>query len=148
MRSMSTARSMTLVVLLIVTAQAVAAQGTIRGVVTDSLLQRAPLQGATVVLQGAPQTAVTDRLGRFTLRDVPAGTYAIGFFHPSLDSLEASAPLKRVEVKDHESIEVHLGMPSANALSQVLCGKGLEPSSAVVFGIVRDAEGAAPLPGA
>ena len=79
-------------------ARPAAAQGTIRGVVTDSLISRGPLQGATVVLQGAPHTAVTDRLGRFVMRDVPAGSYAIGFFHPSLDSLEATAPVKRLEV--------------------------------------------------
>ena len=124
------------------------AQGTIRGVVTDSLLTRAPLQGATVILQGAPNTAVTDRLGRFVMRDVPAGTYTIGFFHPILDSLEATAPVKRVEVRDDATAIVALGMPTANTLSVALCGNDLEAASAVVFGIVRDAERGEPLPGA
>lgn len=133
--------------LLLVTASA-AAQGTIRGVVTDSLLTRAPLQGATVILQGAPNTAVTDRLGRFVMREVPAGTYSIGFFHPVLDSLEATAPVKRVEVRDDATAIVALGMPTANTLSNALCGRDLEAASAVVFGVVRDAEGGAPLPGA
>ena len=124
------------------------AQGTIRGVVNDSLLARAPLAGATVILQGAPNTAVTDRGGRFVMRDVPAGTYAIGFFHPMLDSLEATAPLRRVEVKDGETAVVTLGVPSANTLSLSFCGSALEPASAVVYGVVRDAEQGGALSGA
>lgn len=125
-----------------------AAQGVIRGVVTDSLLTRAPLQGATVILQGAPNTALTDRLGRFVMRDVPAGTYTIGFFHPVLDSLEATAPVKRVTVRDDATAIVALGMPTANTLSTALCGRELEAASAVVFGVAREAESGAPLPGA
>ncbi len=124
-----------------------AAQGTIRGVVFDSLMARAPLAGATVVLQGAPQTAVTDRNGRFVLRDVPAGTFGIGFFHPRLDSLEATAPLSRVTVADGATATVRLGMPTANSLAQALCGRALEPATAVVFGLATEAESGAPLPG-
>lgn len=129
-------------------ARPAAAQGTIRGVVTDSLISRGPLQGATVVLQGAPHTAVTDRLGRFVMRDVPAGSYAIGFFHPSLDSLEATAPVKRLEVANELTTTVALGMPTANTLSNALCGRDLERASSVVFGVVRDAERAEALAGA
>ena len=125
-----------------------AAQGTIRGVVNDSLVASGPLAGATVILQGAPNTAVTDRSGRFVMRDVPAGVFAIGFFHPMLDSLEASAPLRSVEVKDGETTIVTLGVPSANALSLSFCGRDLEPATAVVYGVVRDAEEGAPMPGA
>lgn len=124
------------------------AQGTIRGVVTDSLITRAPLEGATVILQGAPHTAVTDRLGRFVMRDVPAGSFTIGFFHPSLDSLEASAPVRRVVVEQGKTAIVALGMPTANSLSLSLCGKDLDRATSVVFGIVRDAERAQPLEGA
>jgi hypothetical protein len=124
------------------------AQGTIRGVVNDSLLSASPLAGATVILQGAPSSAVTDRLGRFVMRDVPAGSYTIGFFHPVLDSLEATAPLARVQVRDGETAVVTLGMPSANTLSLAFCGRALERETSVVFGLVRDAERAAPLGGA
>jgi hypothetical protein len=137
-----------MVALLIISARSLAAQGTIRGVVNDSLLSAAPLAGATVILQGAPNTAVTDRFGRFVMRGVPAGKYAIGFFHPVLDSLEASAPLGRVDVREGETSVVTLGMPSANALSLALCGRELEQSSSVVFGVVRDAERGEPLRGA
>ncbi len=129
-------------------ASALEAQGTIRGIVTDSLITRAPLEGATVILQGAPHTAVTDRLGRFVMRGVPAGQYAIGFFHPMLDSLEASAPLQRVTVDHDRTAIVALGMPTANSLSLALCGKDLERASSVVFGLVHDAERGASLAGA
>ena len=131
-----------------VSASDLTAQGTIRGVVNDSLVANGPLAGATVILQGAPNTAVTDRSGRFVMRDVPAGTFAIGFFHPVLDSLEATAPLRRVEVMNGETTIVTLGVPSANTLSLAFCGRDLEPASAVVYGVVRDAEQGAPMPGA
>jgi hypothetical protein len=116
--------------------------------VNDSLLSASPLVGATVILQGAPNTAVTDKFGRFVMRDVPAGRYGIGFFHPVLDSLEASAPLGRVEVRDGETSAVTLGMPSANTLSLAFCGRELERETSVVFGVVRDAERGEPLGGA
>ncbi|MCE9601773.1 MAG: carboxypeptidase-like regulatory domain-containing protein [Gemmatimonadetes bacterium] len=134
--------------LLAASARSLAAQGTIRGVVNDSLLSAAPLSGAMVILQGAPNTAVTDRFGRFVMRDVPAGRYAIGFFHPVLDSLEATAPLGRVEVRDGETSVITLGMPSANTLSLALCGRESEQATSVVFGVVRDAERGEPLGGA
>ncbi len=134
--------------LLLALANPAAAQGTIRGVVHDSLFGGAPLGGATIVLRGAPNTAVTDRMGRFVIRDVPAGTYQVGFFHPLLDSLEVSAPMRSVAVKDGETVLTALGMPTAASLSLALCGRELEPASSVVFGIVRDAEGEAPMEGA
>lgn len=136
------------VALLVIPTGSLGAQGTIRGVVNDSLLSRSPLAGATVVLQGAPNVAVTDRLGRFVMRDVPSGTYTIGFFHPVLDSLEATAPVRSVSVRNGETAIITLGVPTANALSLAFCGRGLEPATAIVYGVVRDAEQAAPLPGA
>lgn len=134
--------------MLAVATRSLSAQGTIRGVVNDSLLSAAPLSGAMVILQGAPNTAVTDRFGRFVMRDVPAGSYSIGFFHPVLDSLEATAPLGRVDVRNGVTSVVTLGMPSANTLSVALCGRDLEQATSVVFGVVRDAERGEPLRGA
>lgn len=127
---------------------ALAAQGTIRGIINDSLLSRAPLVGATVILQGAPNTATTDRQGRFVMREVPPGTHTIGFFHPILDSLEVTAPVQRVTVEHDKTVVVTLAMPTANSLSRLLCERDLEPASSVLFGIVRDAERGEPLPGA
>lgn len=121
------------------------AQGTIRGVVLDSLFARGPLAGATVMLQGAPQTAVSDKFGRFVLRDVPAGRYQVAFFHPILDSLEISAAPVAVDVRDGAAVPVTLGMPSVARVAAALCGSGIEPSTGVVFGVVRDAERAMPL---
>lgn len=115
-------------------------QGTIRGVVLDSLFARGPLAGATVMLQGAPQTAVSDKLGRFVLRDVPAGRYQVAFFHPILDSLEISAAPVAVDVRDGAAATVTLGMPSVARVAAALCGTGIETSTGVVFGVVRDAE--------
>ncbi|MCC7003136.1 MAG: carboxypeptidase regulatory-like domain-containing protein [Gemmatimonadaceae bacterium] len=135
-----------LALLLVVTSSgSLRAQGTIRGVVLDSLFARGPLAGATVMLQGAPQTAVSDKFGRFVLRDVPAGRYQVAFFHPILDSLEISAAPIAVDVRDGAAVPVTLGMPSVARVAAALCGTGLETSTGVVFGVVRDAERAMPL---
>jgi hypothetical protein len=70
------ARSRALVLvtgLLCVAAARAEAQAIVRGVVFDSLITRAPLENATVVVQGTAMTALTDRRGRFVLRDLAPG---------------------------------------------------------------------------
>lgn len=124
------------------------AQGVIRGVVLDSLITDRPLAGAQVVLQGTPQSAVTDAAGRFVIRDVPAGSWPVTFFHPVLDSLEISAPYQTVVVEDGRQALLTLGMPSARAMMVAWCEREPEASTALVFGTVRDAEAGAALPGA
>lgn len=125
-----------------------AGQSTVRGTVHDSLLTRAPLEGATVVLQGTTRSAVTDRRGRFEFRDLESGRYAIGFFHPALDSLEIGAPARFVEVGQGEVVEVALATPSVEGVSQLLCRRRAEPATTVLFGTVRSAEDDSLLEGA
>ena len=50
--------------------------GTIVGVITDAVTQ-APISGAQVVLQGTPMGALSNEAGRYTLNNVPVGTYQI-----------------------------------------------------------------------
>lgn len=124
------------------------AQAIVRGVVFDSLITHAPLANATVVVQGTTHTALTDRRGRFVLRDLAPGRYALGFFHPMLDSLDIAAPARLVDVGAAEQREVELATPSANGVSRLLCGRAAEASTAVLFGTLRAAEDGAPLLGA
>lgn len=125
-----------------------AGQAIVRGTVHDSLLTRAPLEGATVVLQGTTRSAVTDRRGRFEFRDLDRGRYAIGFFHPALDSLEIGAPARFVDVVPDSVVEVALATPSAEGVSRMLCGRMAETATTVLFGTVRSAEDDSALVGA
>lgn len=124
------------------------AGGTIRGTVFDSLLARGPLAGATVVLQGTDRTVLTDRRGRFEFTGLAAGRHLLGFFHPTLDSLDIAAPGRIVLLGAGELLEVTLGTPSPDGVSRLLCRRPAETATAVLFGTVRAAEDGAPLEGA
>ncbi len=127
------------------------AQGTVRGVVFDSLALR-PLAGAIVQLvpaEGANGTAgavPSDSLGRFVFADVPAGQYTIGFLHPVLDSLGVEAPMRELSVQGSTIVRADLAVPSAARLRLAICGVAAngEPH-AVVTGLVRDAATGAPV---
>lgn len=124
------------------------AQGTLRGSVFDSLQSKGPLAGAQVMVKGAAATALTDRNGRYVLRDVPPGRRVVSFFHPALDSLEVSAPALEVDVSDGRTVTADLGIPSARGISERLCGVEPEHQTAVLFGLARAAEDGALLDGA
>src|SRR5256884_4810251 len=74
-------------------ARATAESGAVlRGVVYDSLISAAPLEGAEVWLEGTNRTARTDAAGRFELTTLAAGRYRLAFDHPVLDSTGLAAP--------------------------------------------------------
>lgn len=131
---------------------ALAARGadaqTLRGIVYDSLLTRGPMEGARVALDGLPQSALTDRRGRFVLDDIPEGSYLLTFYHPSLDSAGLSAPAYRVIVPPGGLRDLLLFTPSFSTTSQFLCGSTLDTNSTIVLGRVRAAEDGRPLAGA
>jgi hypothetical protein len=124
---------------------------TVTGVVRDSLA-RAPLGGAWVQLAAADaptryvRTVVTDSLGRFVIDSVPAGRYALGFFHPLLDSLGVEPTFREVRVHGGRSVHADLAIPSAARLHAAVCGPEAKVG-AVVIGIVRDANGRYPAAG-
>lgn len=127
---------------------AAAAQGRVAGTVHDSLVARAPLAGARVLLEGFAGDAVTDRRGRFEFRGVPAGTYVISFFHPRLDSLRLSAPAYRFDVPAAGRDDVALAVPGFARVSNYLCGSPQDSTTAVVLGRARRLEDGAPVAGA
>lgn len=128
-------------------------RATISGVVHDSIA-RAPLAGAMVQLAGtdrqAPfgRTAVSDSLGRFALADVPTGRYALGFYHPMLDSLGMEPPLREVSVDGQQPVRADLAIPSPSRFRAAVCGPRPAPDSGgVVVGVVRDARDLSPAAG-
>src|SRR5688572_8386558 len=65
------------------------ADGTIRGMLTDSV-KGTPLTGAAVRLQPGDRTVVTDRSGEFVFTQVPAGSYTIDASYLGLEPKSTS----------------------------------------------------------
>ena len=135
-----------------VAAQTTSASGTIiRGVVFDSLEMRG-LAGATVQIadaSGKPWTrsVATDSAGRFTVEDVPIGTYLIGFFHSKLDSLAIATMNFRADVRTPDPLDVRLGVPSARTIARALCGRtAIADSTGLFMGYLRGADNSMPRP--
>jgi hypothetical protein len=136
----------------LVSAPAAAAQGSsgvvVSGVVYDSLA-RAPLAGASVQLVTDKvttfiRTADTDSLGRFTLTDVPAGQYKLGFLHPLLDSIGVDAPVREVRVAG-QPVRADLAVPAPHRIRTAICGpRPAGDSSSVLVGVVRNAHDRSP----
>lgn len=128
-----------------------AAGVTVSGVVYDSIAG-APLAGATVQLSAADSlgrfgaSTSSDSLGRFVLRDVPAGRYVLGFFHAMLDSLGVEAPLHEIVVDGERPVSAGLAIPSPTRLRAAVCAS-VADSGALLLGIVRDAMDRAPVAG-
>lgn len=138
-----------------VAAAARAPSAAVSGVVRDSIA-RIPLAGAVVQLVASDSvgrfgaSAISDSLGRFTIDGVPDGHYALGFFHPMLDSLGLEPTLREVFVADHRPVRADLSIPSPARLRAAICGAGDGPASdtsGVVVGFVRDAQSRAPAAG-
>ena len=129
-------------------AQAGTSGVTVSGVVYDSIA-RAPLAGASVQLVTEKvttfiRTADTDSLGRFTLTDVPAGEYKLGFLHPLLDSIGVDAPLREVRVAG-QSVRADLAIPAPHRIRTAICGpRPAGDSSSVLVGVVRNAQDRSP----
>jgi len=124
---------------------------TVSGVVYDSIAG-APLAGASVQLVTDSvttflRTADTDSFGRFTLTDVPAGRYKLGFLHPLLDSIGVDAPLREVRVAAL-AVRADLAIPAPLRIRTAICGpRPAMDSSSVLVGVVRNAQDQSPAEG-
>jgi len=127
--------------------------GVVRGVVFDSLLD-APLQGADVQLlqSGAPARTYdtrTDSTGAFVVEGVSPGSYAVGFFHPRLDSLGVDLPPLNIAVVDGAPTVVELATPSRETIVTAYCpANAVREGTTLYVGYVRDAQSGNTLGGA
>jgi hypothetical protein len=127
---------------------------TVSGTVHDSISGTA-LTGAIVQLVATDSassfssTVVSDSGGRFVFANVPDGRYAIGFFHPLLDSLGVTAPLRAVHVAAQQPERIDLSIPGPARVRSAICRSlSRSDSGAIVMGVVRDWRGGAPVSGA
>src|SRR5256885_14830233 len=124
------------------------AQGTgvVRGVVYDSLISAAPLEGAEVWIEGTNRTARTDALGRFELAALAAGRYTLTFDHPVLDSTGLAAPPVVVDVTAGSTTAVTLATPGPVTAHRTLCPHDPFRKAGAILGLVHDAADGDALP--
>ena len=120
--------------------------GSVRGVVYDSLISAAPLEGAEVWIEGTNRTARTDADGRFELPAVAPGRHTLTFYHPVLDSTGLSAPPVAVDVAAGGTAVVALATPGPAAAHRMLCPHDPWYETGAILGLVRDAADSKPLP--
>ncbi|HUQ80571.1 MAG TPA: carboxypeptidase regulatory-like domain-containing protein [Gemmatimonadaceae bacterium] len=84
----------------------------VTGMVFDST-RMLPVPNARVFLDGTQFAARSDANGRFTIGQVPAGSYTLSVTHPRFDSLQVRAPSTTVAVRGGEIASADLTAPSA-----------------------------------
>lgn len=122
-------------------ATSAAAQGSIRGVLIDSLRTGEPLANAEVVLVGTGRRATTDERGRFAFRDVAAGEHAIAYWATWLDSAALPALEASASVRDGAETSITLRTPSRDTWFRALCDRPLDAGEAIVHGETRSLGG-------
>jgi hypothetical protein len=122
-------------------AQPLAAQGTVRGTLIDSLRSGGPVEGAPIVLVGANRRTMTERGGRFEFTDLPAGQYTVAYWAPWLDSLGLPALQRQVDLRGSGVAFIALATPSRATVQRAVCGDLLSDQQGILIGEVRDADG-------
>lgn len=130
------------VIAALVVAPTIEAQADVRGVVHDSLRANGPFRDAAVTIDGLAVRVLTDRRGRFTLPDVPAGEWTVRVQSPWLDSLSLSPTAAVTVVGTRRPARLRLAVPSIASYERAVCGTTFETDFGVLRGEVRDAAGA------
>ncbi|MCC7053939.1 MAG: carboxypeptidase regulatory-like domain-containing protein [Gemmatimonadaceae bacterium] len=119
-------------------------QSLVTGVVRDTVSGRI-FAGAAIELVPASAPwlsgfkARSDSVGRYTIPDVAAGRYIVGFLHPDLDSVGLSQVSRPLDVRaGKRRVSVDLSPPGGMALIALLCGPAAGGDGAVL-GRVRAA---------
>lgn len=119
------------------------AQTSVVGTVTDSVGHH-PVVGALIQIAGSAsfvKSATSDSLGGYRIGDVPPGTYLVGFFHATLDSLGIDVSPKQITVVAAGEQRVDLAIPPAQRIEAQLCrGTADRDSTGLLIGHLRDAE--------
>jgi len=128
-----------------VLAQGPAPSGVLRGVVYDSLITSAPLEGAEVWIESTNRMAKSDGVGRFALSALAPGHYLLTFYHPMLDSAGISLPAVGVDVVAGESTTVALATPSPAQAHHLLCPRDPLRRTGGVLVVVHNAADGMPI---
>ncbi len=126
---------------------ALPAQGRIDGVLFDSTRALAPLANAEVVLLDLGRRVTTDRRGRFTFADVPAGTQRVAYAAPWLDSIGAPPLVQTIEVPASGRARAQLVTTPRQALELAECGTTFGRDVGLLVGQVFDASQGEPAAG-
>ncbi len=132
-----------LAMLILASAAPLAAQGTIRGILHDSLRTSRPVAGAEVVLLGANRRATTDQRGRFEFTGVAEGAATVAYWAPWLDSLALPALQTAATIRAGAVSDVRLGSPSRATYQRAVCGGTFGPNDGILIGEVRGVDGTA-----
>lgn len=112
--------------LFVALATAASAQGTIRGVVSDST-DGSTLPGANVFVEGTALGAATDIDGAYRIPRVPAGEYTLRVSYVGYETKQIP-----VTVAEGETIEVNVGLRLAGVLGEVVVSGQLEGQAAAI----------------
>lgn len=124
--------------------------GRVDGIVFDSVTMR-PAAGALVqlVLRNVPsaetRSTTADGRGRYEFRELPAGSYLIGFYFPGSDSLNIELPPAVVDIKAGERTRANLAVPSPRRIIAALCRVPMADSIGAIVGFLRDARNHSPM---
>jgi hypothetical protein len=130
------------VALLLGSARHLAAQGSIRGVLFDSLRAGAPVPRAEIILAESGQRTVSDAAGRFVFTDLPAGSHTVAYHDSWLDSLGLPALQRTVTVSAGSApVELVLSTPSLADYQRARCGTELTAKQGILFGEVWGSDG-------
>jgi hypothetical protein len=122
--------------------------GSIRGIVFDSLIARAPLAGALVDVLELGRRMTTDERGGFRFDSVPAGRYHISFTHPALTEIGFTPPERIVELGAGIDILFVLATPAGATIYRRLCPGLHEQNTGVLLGVFSIAATGDGVPGA
>lgn len=110
-----------LILILVVPAAPVRAQGETTGTVVGGITQGKPLPGAVVSIRGTGRADTTDQEGVFVLTAVPAGRQVLEARHPRLTRLGLAPLQQEVEVGVGDTTRVKLPVPGAGSFVDQFC---------------------------
>ncbi len=119
--------------------------GVLRGVVFDSLITSAPLEGAEIWIESTNLMARSDAAGHFALTALAPGRYVLTVYHPILDSAGLSVPPVVVDVVAGDSNTVALATPSPAQAHHLLCPRDPLRSTGSLVGVVHNAADGRPM---